>query len=157
VDAGLDPARGALQFSVKRDLKVVQATGETLPFGDKVFGAVLAIVTICFCDDPKALLQEAARVTQPGGAVILGFVPAGSAWGKLYAAEGAAGHHYYSKATFYSLEQLTAYAEQAGLRLEGCCSTLYQGPEVEALEPEAPRAGCDEQAGFIAAIYRHVS
>lgn len=154
VDAGIDPARGALQFSMKRNLKVIQAMGETLPFGDEVFGAVLVIVTICFCEEPEALLQEAARVTQPGGAVILGFVPAGSAWGKLYAAKGTAGHHYYSKATFFSLEQLTAFAANAGLRLERCASTLYQGPELERLETEPPRAGCDETAGFVAALFR---
>jgi len=86
--------------------------------------------------------------------VILGFVPAGSAWGKLYATKGAAGHHYYSKATFYSLEQLTAFAAKAGLRLERCASTLYQGPEVDQLEQEPPRPGCDEKAGFVAALYR---
>ena len=154
VEVGLDPARGALELACRRGVRVVQAMGETLPFGDEVFGAVLVIVTICFCDEPEALLQEAARVTKPGGAVILGFVPAGSAWGKLYAAKGAAGHHYYSKATFFSLEQLTAFAANAGLRLERCASTLYQGPEVEHPEPEPPRAGCDETAGFVAALFR---
>jgi len=76
IDVGADPALGVLQHAKRRRIQAVQALGQALPFRDGVFGAVFVIVTLCFADDFKNLLREAARVTRREGRIVLGIVPA---------------------------------------------------------------------------------
>ena len=152
VDVGADPALRALSLAAQRGVQVVAALGEALPFPDHAFGTVLVIVTICFADDPEGLLREARRVTSEGG-VVLGIVPAASSWGRFYAAKGRRGHLFYSRARFFSLEDLDDLARRAGLRLEGTASTLLQEPEGQSLRVEAPQSGIAPGAGFVALRY----
>lgn len=81
VEAGLDPAAAPLALARSRGIYVIRGVGERLPFRSGVFGAVLIVVTVCFADDAAALLAEARRVIRDDGAVVLGEVFAGSAWG----------------------------------------------------------------------------
>lgn len=39
-----------------RDISGVQGIAEALPFRDAVFDYALVVTTICFVDDPKAML-----------------------------------------------------------------------------------------------------
>src|SRR5262249_32997554 len=47
------------------------ANGESLPFPDRSFDAVLSTQTLCLVDDPAAFCREIARVMRPGGIVWL--------------------------------------------------------------------------------------
>lgn len=47
------------------------ARGESLPFPDRSFDAVLSTQTLCLVDDPAAFTREIARVMRPGGIVWL--------------------------------------------------------------------------------------
>src|SRR5579875_2431038 len=96
VDVGLDPAAVPLALARSRGVAVVRGVGERLPFRSGALGAVLIVVTVCFADDPAALLAEARRVIRDDGAVVLGEVFADSAWGRFYQRKGAAGHPFYS-------------------------------------------------------------
>ena len=78
VDVGLDPAAAPLALARSRGIRVVRGVGEQLPPRTGVFGVVLIMVTVCFADDPAALLAEARRVVRRDGAVVLGEVFAGS-------------------------------------------------------------------------------
>ena len=86
LEVGLDPARSPLRLAAGRAVAVVQGAGERLPFGDGTFGAVVLVVTLCFADDPAALLGEARRVLAPSGRLVAGVVPLESAWGRRYEA-----------------------------------------------------------------------
>ncbi len=154
IEFGLDPARGALAYARRRSIHILEGVGQRLPFQDETFGAVFTTVTICFADDPEGLLGEAARVTRPTGRVVLGIVPAGSAWGRFYADKARAGHPFYAHATFYSLAELENLARRAGLAFVRCVSTLERGPEDEGLEVERPRDGCREADGFVSVLCR---
>lgn len=147
-DAGVDPAAGPLKLARSRGIHVIRAAGERLPFRSGVFGAVLIVVTACFADDPAALLAEARRVTRDDGAVVLGEVPADSAWGRLYQREGAAGHPFYSAARFLTREQTLALVKAAGLRVRAARSTLCQPPS-DSPRPEPARDGEAAAAGFV--------
>ena len=155
VDVGADPALRALSLAAQRGVQVVAALGEALPFPDHAFGTVLVIVTICFADDPEGLLREARRVTS-GGGVVLGIVPAGSPWGKFYAAKGRSGHLFYSCAKFFSLSQLHGLAYAARLRFERAVSTLFQPPGARRLKIENPKRGASAKASFVSLLYRPV-
>lgn len=54
-------------------LEVHCADSRRLPFADAQFDKVLAVHTIYFWADPLADLREIARVTKPGGRLVLGF------------------------------------------------------------------------------------
>lgn len=143
---GIDPARAPLRLAADRGIRVVQAVGERLPFRDGSFGAVIAVVTLCFADRVDALLDEARRVLKDDGGVVLGDVFADSPWGRHYQAAGAEGHPFYSSAHFLSRSEALAALDRAGLRLVRARSTLRQPPgdtpRVEsAVEGDTPDAG----------------
>jgi len=154
VDVGVDPSRAALQYAARRGIRVIPALGQALPFEDGEFGAVFVVVTICFANDPEGLLREAARVAGEDGAVVLGIVPAGSRWGRAYAAKAREGHAFYSHARFFTLDELEELASGAGLAFERCVSTLFRGPGDGPSETETRREGRHEDAGFVAVLCR---
>ncbi len=154
VDIGVDPASSVLQYAKWRGIQALRAQGQALPFEDREFGAVFVIMTLCFAEDAGGLLREAVRVTRVEGGIVLGIVPAGSPWGKSYAAKGRAGHMFYSEARFFTLEEVRNLAEDVGLRFDRSVSTLFGSPDEGTFEIERPRQGEARSAGFVAMLFR---
>jgi SAM-dependent methyltransferase len=125
---GVDPALAPLRLAAGRAVAVVQGAGERLPFGDRTFGAVVVVATLCFADDPAALLGEARRVLVPSGRLVAGVVPLDSTWGRHYEAQGLAGHPFYRGARFLTLAEHRRMLADAGFTISGACSTLTQAP-----------------------------
>jgi SAM-dependent methyltransferase len=148
VDVGLDPAVAPLALARSRGVRVIRGTGEHLPFRAGVFGAVLVVVTVCFAEDPAALLAEARRVIRPDGAVMLGEVFAESPWGRFYQHQRARGHPFYSAARFLTRDHALALLAGAGLYVQAARSTLYQ-PPAGVPQPELARDGEAPAAGFV--------
>ncbi len=72
----LDPFRGMLRVLGRRrpDLPAVQASGTRLPFPDDTFALTYCVAVMHHVADPGAVrqtLMEMARVTQPGGHVLV--------------------------------------------------------------------------------------
>ena len=149
LEVGLDPARAPLRLAAGRAVAVVQGAGERLPFGDGTFGAVVLVVTLCFADDPAALLGEARRVLVPSGCLVAGVVPLDSAWGRRYEAQGRAGHPFYRGARFLTLAEHRRMLADAGFTVTGARSTLIQAPSDDPVEEDA-QDGVVPGAGFIA-------
>ncbi len=59
-------------ISRKARLSLFRAEALTLPFKDEVFDAVVSVGVIEYFPKPEKTLQEVARVTKPGGRVIIG-------------------------------------------------------------------------------------
>jgi len=154
VDVGVDPASRVLQYAKRRGIRTLRALGHALPFKAGEFGAVFVIVTLCFADDVAGLLREAARVTRLEGGIVLGIVPAGSPWGKSYAARGRAGHPFYSEARFFTLEEVRDLAQVVDLRFDRSVATLFGDPDDGPFEIERPRQGEDREGNFVAMLFR---
>lgn len=127
VPFGVDPARAVLQFARRRGIRVVQARGESLPFPDHRFGAVLLIVTLCFAE-PRLLLSEARRVLKPAGGLIVADVLRDSPWGQWYLQQKQAGHPFHRHATFYTPEELERLLTGTGLAVTRVTSAITQLP-----------------------------
>jgi SAM-dependent methyltransferase len=148
---GVDPSRPSLAFAARRQIHVAVARGEALPFPPRAFGAVLIVTTLCFVDDPLAVLREARRVLQPEGKIVLGVVPADGLWGRHYQTLAAGGHAYYRPAHFFRRAELAALARAAGLEARRTRSALSWAPQGEPRTGTA-REGDDPIAGFIAVL-----
>jgi SAM-dependent methyltransferase len=153
VDVGIDPAARALSMAAARGIRVVQARGEALPFAPSQFGVVLVVVTLCFAPMPLALMQESTRVLTDEGRVVLGLVLADSPWGRHYARLGETGHRFYSRARFYTMEEVRQLTAQAGLQTAEACCSLFQEPGAAPFVVEDPREGLDPRAGFVAVSF----
>lgn len=70
---GIDQNRSMLERSRKRAQKVsmepslVTGSGETLPFADGAFDAVITTLVLCSVSDVERTLDEVRRVLRPGG------------------------------------------------------------------------------------------
>src|SRR4030043_1450095 len=106
VEYGVEPAPALVQKARARGVKVTEATGEELPFPNEMFGGILMAFTLCFLDNPQKAFQEAGRVLQPEGGLVLGLILRNSPWAEFYSAKGRQGHPIYSKARFLAKEDV---------------------------------------------------
>ncbi len=140
---GVDPSRNMLVLAKKRGVETVEAVGEYLPLRTSSLHTALLVVTLCFVDNPRRVLGEAARVARR---VVSCIVPRLSPWGKYYEARRTQSL-FYRHARFYTIAEVMRLYESLGLKLERCTSTLYTPPPGPA-KPEKPRDECSEEAGF---------
>ena len=145
---GVDPAVHPLRLALRRGVRCVSGRGERLPFRSGMFDTCLLMVTLCFVEDPVSVLQEAARVLQQGGQVILGMVLEESPWGKIYRALGEKGHPFYSLARFYTRDEILRWLEETGFSSVEIVSALFQPHGKPSYHPEEPKRGYDPAAGF---------
>jgi SAM-dependent methyltransferase len=149
VDVGVDPAMKPLLLARQRNIAVVQAVGENLPFRDASFGAVLIVVTLCFVSDPVCVLREARWVLRDDGSLVLGMIFADSPWGEFYKRKASEGHPFYSSAHFLSRTDLKQMLDFVGFRVVAARSTLRQPPSDFSLHPEPVLDGDLPDAGFV--------
>ena len=71
---GLDPDRAVLDFARQRypSIRWIEGRGERLPFADHTFDHVVAVTSLCFVQDPAAVLREMWRVSRRS--VVLGLL-----------------------------------------------------------------------------------
>jgi len=152
ISEGLDPSWAMLAIASRRSIRTVCGVGEDLPYGDATFEGVLMVTTLCFVSDAERSLSECHRVLRNGGTLVVGIVPARSAWGRLYGAKGREGHPFYSKARFYTCGQVARICANAGFVLDKAISCLQTSPGEEPIP--GLEEGIDESAGFVAMRYQ---
>ena len=70
---GLDLSAGMLAHARRRGLDVLQGTLESLPFAEGCFDAVVSFKVLAHVPGIALALRELARVTRPGGHLVLEF------------------------------------------------------------------------------------
>lgn len=153
---GIDPALSPLSLAKRRGVCTCQAIGEDLPFANSSLGAIFLLFTLCFLESPARFLMECGRVLQPDAHLLIGFVPAGSAWGQNLLRKKEQGHPFYQTARFSTVAQVQKLLTENGFHILTSASTLYQAPE-ELEKLEQARPGLDEQAGFVVIAARLIS
>jgi ubiquinone/menaquinone biosynthesis C-methylase UbiE len=145
---GIDPAYNALRYAQRRGIRVVQATGEMLPFRNETFGTIFIMLTLCFVQKPLVVLSEVKRVLKREGSIVIGFIHKNSSWGTFYEEKKKNGHPVYGRAQFYTLEDVDKMLQQSGLFISKVKSTLLQPPDRPPMF-EKPVDGFVEGAGFL--------
>ena len=80
VGLDLDPAMLGIASS-RTEGCLILGDARSIPFGDATFDRVVAVTLCEFTDDPDTVFAELARVTRPGGRVVVGALNPRSPWG----------------------------------------------------------------------------
>jgi ubiquinone/menaquinone biosynthesis C-methylase UbiE len=91
---------------------------------------------LCFVEKPEKVLEEASRVLTKDGKQILGLILRESPWARFYMKKAEAGNVFYKNARFYGLSELEAMMSGSKLKIMDTCSTLFQKPTEEPLQPK---------------------
>jgi SAM-dependent methyltransferase len=135
IDVGVDPSGEMLDYARDRGLSVVRGVAESLPFRDAAFDAALIVTTICFVDDVPRTLAEAARVLEPDGSLVLGYIDRDSPVGERYQ-EMKAENPFYRDAVFVSTDELVDALERAGFTDFEFVQTVFRWlDEITSPEP----------------------
>ena len=143
---GNDPSEEMLRVARSRGREVYCCPGERLPFPDGSFDYTLMVTTICFLNEPEAVLRECRRVVKRNGYVVVGFIDSKSPLGRFYR-EKADRSVFYREATFYSAVQVTKMLVDAGFEVDGTCQTLF-GAMDPVTAPQKARDGTG-QGSFV--------
>ena len=138
ISFGIDTSKELLKIAKGRDIKVVLGRAEEL-----------IVVAICFFESPILALKEAYRVLKPEGSLILGLILSESPWARFYLDKAKKGHPLYSKAKFYSFEELKSLLKEANFKLERILTTLFDEPQDEReVVCQEIREGFHKEGGF---------
>jgi SAM-dependent methyltransferase len=151
---GMDPAIEPLKIARSRNICVVQACAEAIPFKPRTFDSVFFITSLCFIDGHVLAMSEAARVIKNGGRLVVGFIPLESQWGVFYQKKKEEGHKVYRYARFFRSEELISLATEEGFLLEGAVSTLFQPPDIKKYISEIPEDGIIKKGGFQVLVFK---
>ncbi len=109
-----------------RNVECVHAIGERLPIRSESLDYVLIIVTLCFIDNPRLVLEECYRVLKKGGRVLICIVPRDSKFGKQYIEKGKKGNRFYAFAKFYTVHEVQLLCRSCGLAVTSIRGALCE-------------------------------
>ncbi len=145
ITIGIDPSLKMLRLAEKRGLNVYQGFGENIPFLHDAFDCVLIIITLCFVDDQKKVIAEAARVLKKNGRIIIGIVDKNSFLGKYYQRKKSI---FYKQAKFFSVKEVTGLLKETGFTSFSYYQTISILPDkMNSIEKPSKGFG---KGGFVA-------
>lgn len=138
VGFGIDPAHKVLGYASGRGVRVAATVAEALPFANATFDYALVVTTICFVDDPAAVLREAARVLRLAGELVIAFI---DGLGQDYRAHQAE-NVLYCAAKFHYAAEVSTLLAQAAFRDAAWLQTLSAPVAgMRAIKPTAEGRG----------------
>ena len=147
IDVGVEPSLNMLRIAHRRNIEVVRAVGEHLPFKDESFDFVLMTVTLCFLDRPEEAMIEARRVLHPQGVFAVCIIPKNSTWGEEYMKRAKKGHPIYSHAHFYTVQEVEELLKRCSFEVVAVRASLSYSPHEEPIVEEP--SDDPEGRGFI--------
>lgn len=151
---GIDPSRRMLDVATGRGITTHVGMAENLPFPERCFDGVLMALTLCFVANAALAIQECRRILRPGGALLLGVVPADSPWGREYLDKASKGHPVYALAHFRTPAEIVRLAEDTRFALADAASTLFWKPGAEPPTEARIEMGIVAEAGFVSLLFK---
>jgi SAM-dependent methyltransferase len=142
IGLGIEPSQAMAHLARARGITVLSGRAEELPLGDASMGAAFLITTVCFLGDLRAPFAEIQRVLQPGGSVVVAFIPLGSPFGRLYRADESR-DPFFTQAQLRSPDEIKAALAEAGFHADRTMQTLTGDPAEADRQVEVPSVGSD--------------
>ncbi|HHX44679.1 MAG TPA: methyltransferase domain-containing protein [Chloroflexi bacterium] len=113
---GIDASEAMLQAARVKDCRVTWRHGdvEELPFPDGAFDLVLSVTVLEFVRDPVRVLSEMARVTAPGGRIVVGVLNARSSWARARTREAQQRGGPFASARFFAPDEFVQLLRRYG-------------------------------------------
>lgn len=145
----VEPSSRMLEIGKKRTpwVRWICARGEELPLEDESFDVVLLFTVLEFVQDVRKVLNESMRVLKKNGVLIVGILNALSSWVALYRRLGDKGIEPWSRAHFYTKEDLVELLGTCEMERE----VVFLSPNATPPFEEADLAG--KRAGNCGVIY----
>lgn len=124
IKEGIEPSSKMREKAKQRDLKVINAVAENLPYPDKSKDFALMVTTICFVDDIYKSFQEANRVLKNNGNLIIGFVDKNSPLGKIYLKHKNESL-FYRDAIFFGTKEVYKILQKTGFEIVETYQTIF--------------------------------
>lgn len=124
IKEGIEPSSKMRQKARGRNLKVIDAVAENLPYPNESKDFALMVTTICFVDDIQKSFEEAYRVIKQSGYLIIGFVDKNSPLGKIYL-EHQNESLFYQDAIFFGTEEVYELLRKTGFKIEETYQTVF--------------------------------
>lgn len=154
ISTGVDPSPNMVKIAAGRGIKTCLGSAEELPFAEDSFDGVLMAFTLCFVADAPQALRECHWVLRMGGCLLIGIVPAGSAWGREYQKKAACGHPIYTHAHFRGARETIVCALKSEFVLCGKAGALFwKHGQATGQQPEI-KFHYDEKAGFLGLLFK---
>ena len=109
ISIGVEPSKKMAEISRNQGINVLDGLAENLPLDDSSFDYVLMVTAICFFDDVEQAFNEAYRVLNETGILIIALIDRKSELGKLYSKHKKKSR-FYKDATFYSVNEIIKYS-----------------------------------------------
>ena len=140
VDIAPEMIRAAEARVVERSLNIDFRVGSAaaLPFDDGSFDVVIAVTLLCLASDPGAAADECARVTAPGGRVVIGELGRWNLWAASRRLRGWLGSPIWRTARFWTARRLERLMSGAGLVVDRVEGAVYYPPVPLAARLLAP-------------------
>lgn len=155
VDA--DPAMIAAARAAVPGARCMVGDAERLPLPDNHFDLVTAVTVLCLVNDPRRAVADMARVTAPGGRIVLGELGRWSLWALWRRLRGVFGSRLWQSASFWTPRDLARLAEGLPLRVERTGGAVYYPPGDAAARWLAPFDRSFGRAGTFGAAFLAVS
>ena len=117
---GIEPSGPMLAVATLQTgpaIDYLRGVGESLPFDDNRFDALLYMTTLEFVQDVNAALLESARVVKPGGRLAFGVLNAAGPWAAARRLEGG----FWNEARLFRAAELQSLLMPFGrVRIDSC-------------------------------------
>lgn len=126
ISQGVEISKPMALLAQKRGMHITFAQAHNLPFQDFSFDLVLMVTSLCFFQNPQKAIQEAFRVLQKKGTLIIAFVNKESPLGKAYQEKKETQKNsFYHNATFYTPQEVILIMQKAGFSHFKSRQTLF--------------------------------
>jgi len=124
IKEGIEPSKAMREKAKRKNINVIDAVAEKLPYHDESKDFVLMVTTICFVDDINKSFKEVNRILKNDGSLIIGFVDKESVIGKVYL-EHKNESVFYKDAVFFGTEELFGILKATGFKIENVYQTIF--------------------------------